>query len=371
MIRSIVKKVLDELSNTPVVLGPYTVGLDPPLDELLILLDVKCKGIQVLGLHGMGGVGKTTLAKALYNKLVSHFEHRSFVSNVRETCAKQNGIVYLQNKLIGDLSIGGVLNVNDANAGTLAIKRILHEKKVLIVFDDIDDVRQLNALVGKREWFYEGSRVIISTRDKKVLMTHFVTKMYEVKELGFSDSIKLFSYHALRREKPTAAFSKLSKQIVSLTGRLPLALEVFGSFLFDKRSVDEWDDALQKLKQFPPRHLQDVLKISFNGLDEQEKCMFLDIACIFLNLKISRDDVIDVMKGCGFRAKIGISVLLERSLVKISEDDSLMMHDQIRDMGRQIVLDENRGDPEMRTRLWDHDEILGVLHSGTVCHPLY
>ncbi|RWR92624.1 disease resistance protein TAO1-like protein isoform X2 [Cinnamomum micranthum f. kanehirae] len=58
------------------------------------------------GFHGMGGVGKTTLAKALYNKLVSQFEHRSFISNVREASMQPNGLVFLQRKLLGDLSLG-------------------------------------------------------------------------------------------------------------------------------------------------------------------------------------------------------------------------------------------------------------------------
>ncbi|CAL5321212.1 unnamed protein product [Camellia sinensis] len=360
LIQLLVRRILDELSNTPIGVASYTVGLNSRVEELMKLLDVKSSRVQVLGFHGMGGVGKTTLAKALYNKLVSHFEHRSFISNVREASMQQNGLVSLQRKLLGDL-LGNASLVNDVNAGEKAIRGILHEKRVLVVLDDVDNVSQLGVLAAGSEWFYEGSRIIITTRDRDVLLAYHVNDIYEVKELGSSDSLKLFHYHALRSKRATETFLNLSQQIVSITGGLPLALEVFGSFLFDKRRVEEWEDALQKLKQIRPHDLQDVLKISFDGLDDEEKCIFLDIACLFVNLEMKRDDVIDIVKGCGFRAEISINVLIARSLIKITEDKSLWMHDQIRDMGRQIVQHDHLVDPGMRSRLWESGEILTVL----------
>ncbi|XP_059648921.1 disease resistance protein RPV1-like isoform X2 [Cornus florida] len=339
-------------------MAPYIVGLDFRLEELMRILDVKSNGIRVLGLHGTGGIGKTTLAKALYNKLFSHFERRSFISNVRDTSSQKNGKISLQNKLLSDLS--QVPSVNNDYAAQIAIKRILNEKRVLVVLDDVDNVSQVNALIGKREWLCEGSRIIITTRDRDVLLIDHVSEVYEVKSLGSSESLNLFSYHAFRRENPTETFLSLSLQIVSLTGGLPLALEVFGSFLFDKRRVKEWEDALQKLKQNRPHDLQGILKISFDWLDDEMKCIFLDIACLFLNLGMERNDAVDIFKGCGFKAENAINFLVAKSLIRIDEDNTLWMHDQIRDMGRQIVQEENL-DPGMRSRLWVHGEILTVL----------
>ncbi|KAF5945305.1 hypothetical protein HYC85_015533 [Camellia sinensis] len=77
-------------------------------------------------------------------------------------------------------------------------------------------------------------------------------------------------------------------------GRWRSAMEKAGGisgWVFQNRRVEEWEDALQKLKQIRPHHLQDVLKISFDGLDDEEKCIFLDIACLFVNLEMKRDDV--------------------------------------------------------------------------------
>ncbi|VVA27678.1 PREDICTED: TMV resistance, partial [Prunus dulcis] len=328
LIQLLVKTVLTEMNKTPVGLDAYTVGLDSRVEDVMRLLDVRSNSIRVVGIHGMGGVGKTTLAKALFNSLVSYFECHSFISNVREISAGHEGLVSLQNKLIGSLS-SNTISVNELNNGISAIKAIVYEKQVLIVLDDVDNVNQLNALVGNRQWFYEGSRIIVTTRDREVLPSHLVNELYE--------------------------------QIVSLTSGLPLALEVFGSYLFYKRRIEEWRDALQKLKQIRLRNLQDVLKISYDALDEQEKCIFLDIACLFVTMNMRREDAIDILKGCGFNGEIAIADLVAKSLIKVYEDSILWMHDQVKDMGRQIVTEENVVDPGMRSRLWDRDEILNVF----------
>ncbi|KAK2636333.1 hypothetical protein Ddye_031125 [Dipteronia dyeriana] len=362
LVQLLVKRVLTELSNTPMKVAAYTVGLDSRVEELVKLLDVKSSGVRVLGLHGMGGVGKTTLAKAVYNKLVGKFECRGFITNVREISRQNDGLISLQHKLIDDLSLDNtVLTRNEIEANISAIKEVVGKRKVTVVLDDVDDIGQLNVLLGKKEWFCEGSRIILTTRDRGVLEEDYVTLLYEVQKLDSDHALRLFSYHALRREKPTDKFLNLSKQIVSLTGGLPLALEVFGAFLFDKRRIAEWEDVVGKLGKIRPDNLHGVLRISFDALDEQHKCIFLDIACLFVRMEMKRDDAIYVLRGCGFRSELAITVLTAKSLIKVTEDDTLWMHDQLRDMGRQIVWQENIQDPGNRSRLWDRDEITTVL----------
>ncbi|KAJ6387281.1 hypothetical protein OIU78_017070 [Salix suchowensis] len=78
-------------------------------------------------------------------------------------------------------------------------------------------------------------------------------------------------------------------------------------------------------------------------------------------MRMKREEAIDVLKGCGFRAETAITVLTVKCLVKIGADNELWMHDQLRDMGRQIVINEKLGDPGMRSRLWDRGDIMTVL----------
>ncbi|XP_059316655.1 disease resistance protein RPV1-like [Lycium ferocissimum] len=367
LIQSLVKKVLGKLDNTPIGVAKYPVGLHSRLDELLRLLNVKANGVIVLGLYGMGGVGKTTLAKALYNQFVVHFKKRSFISDVKEIARRQNGLATLQSKLIGDLTSGASPDIDGTAKGIQLMKEYMNNEPVAIFLDDVDNADQLRVLVGGRDWFRQGSRVIITTRDKNVLLPSIVNENFEVKELSSSESLTLFSYHAFGREQPPKNFSVLAEEVVTLSGGLPLALEVFGSLLFYKKRMKEWQDVVQKLRQIRPGDLQNVLEISFEALDEQEKCIFLDLACLLLNTRLDREDAIAIFKGCGFGAESAIIELTAKSLLKIVDGNVLWMHDQLKDMGRQIVQRENFGDVGKRSRLWNRDDITDVLknHKGT------
>ncbi|KAI6685893.1 hypothetical protein NL676_031806 [Syzygium grande] len=366
LIQNLVRRIMDELNNVLLNVAPILVGLDSRIEQLLSVLSVKSGGVKFLGLHGFGGVGKTTLAKLLYNKLVAHFEKRSFVADIREAFMQGDGSISLQDKILRDLS-PNMPPLNDATSHKNAIRQALSEMRVLLLLDDVDDAGQLNMLISGKEWFHEGSRIIITTRNREALVArNFEIELYEVRELSSEDALRLFSYHALKREKPMDEFMALSKQIVSLAGNLPLALEVCGSFLVDKSRKIEWEDAVQKLKQIRPNNLRDTMKISYEGLDEETKRIFLDAACLFVKTHMTREEAIEIWEGCGFKAEIGLRVLVSRSLIKIMKDDgTLWMDDQLRDMGREIVLLENARDPGTRSRLWDRKEILAVFKNGS------
>jgi hypothetical protein len=147
--------------------------------------------------------------------------------------------------------------------------------------------------------------------------------------------------------------------VIAYSGRLPLALQVLGSYLSDCE-ITEWQKVLEKLKCIPHNQVQKKLKVSFDGLkDVTEKQIFLDIACFFIGK--DQNDVIRILNGCRFFADIGIKVLIERSLVTVDNRNKLRMHDLLRDMGRQIIYEESPTDPEKRSRLWCHEEVFDIL----------
>lgn len=173
----------------------YSVGLDSHA-EVVRLLNVKSSGVLVFGIFGISGVGSTTLAKAVYNTLVGQFEHRGFISNVREISGQQDGLISLQKKLIDNLSLDNrVVMANEVTTNIATNKNMVHERKVMVVLDDVDDASQLNALCGEKEWFCKRSRIIITTRDIDVLSEHYVNQLYEVKELDSSQALQLLCRH--------------------------------------------------------------------------------------------------------------------------------------------------------------------------------
>jgi len=238
------------------------------------------------------------------------------------------------------------------------LKEKLAKNRVLFVLDDVNELEQRKALCGSREWFGPGSRIIITTRDMHLLRLCRVDQVYAIQEMNESESLELFSWHAFKQPIPIEDFATHSTDVVAYSGRLPLALEVLGSYLSDCE-ITEWQ------KCIPHDQVQKKLKVSFDGLKvATEKQIFLDIACFFIGM--GQNDAIQILNGCGFFADIGIKVLVERSLVTVDSRNKLRMHDLLRDMGRQIIYEESPFDPENRSRLWRPEEVFDILSKQKV-----
>ncbi|XP_039165315.1 disease resistance protein RUN1-like [Eucalyptus grandis] len=197
----VVKKVMGELKrffqlNVPEQL----VGINDHVQQIMSKIDAESNGTRIIGIYGMGGIGKTTLAKVLYNKLSSQFDYRSFVANIRETYQRK-GIECVQKQLIYAI-IGSLCEVSNVDEGINVIKSQFTSKKVLVLLDDMDDCTHLSALVGDGSWFEAGSIVIITTRNKSILDEGRAGYMYQLKELSFDQSLILFGRHAFRKDSP-------------------------------------------------------------------------------------------------------------------------------------------------------------------------
>ncbi|PKI33205.1 hypothetical protein CRG98_046401 [Punica granatum] len=171
-------------------------------------------------------------------------------------------------------------------------------------------------------------------------------------------ALQLFYKHAIRRDAPAVRLRALSEEIVKRTGGLPLALEVIGSFLHGK-SEYTWKATLQKLKIVPNNEVEFKLRISYDALEHEQQQMFLDIACLF-SWKDKKTVAHMWEDQYKFSPEADIEVLQLLSLIKIGEDNMLRMHDQLRDLGRGIVRQENPKDPGKQSRLWG-DEAVDVL----------
>ena len=318
--------------------------------------------VRFIGIWAMGGMGKTTLAEVAYKMFSKEFEASCFIENVRAKYEKE-GEFSLQKDLISQILNDSDLNIKNRCEGEHMIKNRLRGKRILLVVDDVSDLNQLQKLAGKREWFGRGSRIIITTRDKHLLETNLVDKIYEVKALKNEDAFHLFRSKAFENEVVPNEYLNLFVGFLNYVAGHPLALVVLGSFL-SGRSVVEWENEFERLKKEPNKNVNQVLEISLGGLQESEKEIFLDIACFF-NHEV-KDHVVQILEILGRYPLIGLSILIEKSLLKISENNELLMHDLLRDMGRDIVRQESRDEPGKRSRLWLYKDIDHVLKNNKV-----
>ena len=110
--------------------------------------------------------------------------------------------------------------------------------------------------------------------------------------------------------------------------------------------------------------IYDILKISYDGLEEMWKGIFLDITCFFRGY--TKDEVLETLKNCGFDAKIVLSVLVEKSLLTIDDNEHLGMHDLLQKMGKKIVRLKSGGNLGKQSRLWLSEDLLCVLENDMV-----
>ncbi|CAN6699485.1 unnamed protein product [Malus baccata var. baccata] len=350
LIREIVGKIITKWlpSANELNVAKHPVGINSRIQDIINQLSGGgSNDVVMVGIWGMGGLGKTTAAKAIYNQIHHKFQFKSFLANVSEY-----DLVDLQGKLVSDILKQTKSKITSVDGGISLIKNHLQRRSALVIIDNVDKVEQLNAIAGNRDWFGPGSRIIITTQDERLLkqVKMKVDKTFPLKEMNEEEALKLFSWHAFGNSWPNEGYLELSK-------------EVLGSSMIE-RTPTEWKSQLDKLKKFPDEGIMKLLRVSFERLDPTQKDIFLDISCFFIGW--DKDYVAKILDGCNFFATIGISDLCERCLITV-EHNKLNMHDLLREMAKLIISGNSRRPLGEWSRLWNHQEVTDVLSekSGT------
>ena len=150
-----------------------------------------------------------------------------------------------------------------------------------------------------------------------------VCTSYEVKELDKHEALELFSQHAFHGNKPREDYLELASHVIHYAKGLPLALAIIGSHLCGRTKL-EWKSAIDKYEKIPKADIQEILKLSYDGLEETEKETFLDIACFFKGWY--RDYVVDILDACDLYPNFGIPILVNKYLITVDQNGTLPNH---------------------------------------------
>ncbi|XP_076907791.1 TMV resistance protein N-like [Bidens hawaiensis] len=366
VIKKIVEKVSLELNLNDITVDKNLIGMEQRMQALDQSLEIGLSDVRMIGIKGMGGAGKTTLARAIFDKLSINFDGKSFVENVREKASKF-GLEKLQEQVLSDVLKDKGISVSGVHEGRNLMRKKLCGKKVMVVLDDVDHKDQLEMLAGDTSWFKPGSRIIITTRDGQVLVAHRVKWIRDVTLLSKEEAIRLFNWHAFGKDKPTKEFERHSLKVLSYASGLPLIIKVLGSHLCGKDD-SEWEDALERLKEIPLQETLRILELSYKNLEDDYKKIFLDVACFLRGWE--KDKVIKILESSGFFAKPGLKVLEQKSLIATSKDafgrNIINMHDHLVEMAKNIVRREHPDEPNKHSRLWVQEEIEQVMADNLV-----
>jgi hypothetical protein len=188
--------------------------------------------------------------------------------------SERHGLIYICNRIFSKLLKEDVGFDTPLVVPAIVMRR-LRNMKAFVVLDGVNTSKLLENLVGiGRDWLGPSSRVIVTTRDKQVLISGRVDTIHQVEEMNFHNSFRLFSLNAFHKTFPEESYMELSKRVIGYAKGNPLALKVLGSYLRFKSEI-EWYSALNKLKEVPNAEIHEVLRLSYDKLDNIDKNIFL------------------------------------------------------------------------------------------------
>ncbi|XP_071685576.1 disease resistance protein RPS4B-like [Rutidosis leptorrhynchoides] len=342
VVNEIVKRVLTGLQVTlPTSLPDGLVGIESRLNEMKRILNMESSEVRFIGICGMSGVGKTTLAEVVYQAIQKEFQESSFIENIKDISKEHDrDLCKFQQKILDDILKGESIPVRSVIDGQTLLKTKLRDLKVIIVLDDVNHAEQLTYLAGGREWFGNGSRIIITTTNTDLLNPPKIDATYVCEELEGDEALSLFCQSAFGGHS-TNGYENLSKDIVKLAGGLPLALNVYGSLLCGKEER-YWKEILKKFQENPHKKVVERLEIGYARLDKNEQDTFRYIAC-FLKGR-DKDLVKDILTDIGLYPECGITDLINKFLITFDYEDRVWMHDLLQQMSWEILRKDSERD---------------------------
>ncbi|KAL5698114.1 hypothetical protein ACHQM5_029193 [Ranunculus cassubicifolius] len=329
-----------------------TVGMDAKFEEVWSWLgDDQAK---IIGIYGMGGVGKTTLLKKINNKFEG--EVSSFDLVIWVVVSSKFSVQNVQKQIMKRL---GLTSSDDQNNQAQCICNALRKKKFLLLLDDVWEGLYLEAIGIPSPYTCNNiSKVVFTTRSEKVCGSMEASKNYKVPVLEWEQAWELFQQKV---GEGTLSYDpeipKLAKAVAEECGGLPLALITTGRAMSNKKTPGEWNHALAMLKQYASRFegmdkVFSILKFSYDNLeDDTARDCFLYCSLYPEDYDIEIDEIIlywigegffnefekyDMIKGEGYAV---IRTLKSACLLEMGSKGELhvKLHDVVRDLALWIA----------------------------------
>ncbi|XP_042518551.1 disease resistance protein RPS2-like [Macadamia integrifolia] len=374
LINNIVKDVSNALSEIPSPKPVIEIPTDPiienqPSTQRMLRQILECIGdpnprFSIIGVSGMGGVGKTTLVREVNNHLENDLARGveiPFETVVMVTVSATPNITSIRNCITEHLGL-------PKNSGAHVLFEALRKKKFLLILDGVwCKLKFVNIGIPHPARSNKGSKILVTSRSKDVCTDMGARKTIKVQPLTEAESWELF-VEVAGEHVVANGIKCFAEKLVGRCKGLPLAIVTVGHAMANRRGVREWANAVREM-ELSATNLRGMidevfipLKFSFDRLDDNIlRSLFLYCACFPEDYNIKEDMILDYCVGEGLidglgslaaagdkgQALIGnlkIACMLEDG----EEKDSVRMHDVMRKLALWIT--ESDGNPKFLTR---------------------
>ncbi|XP_058767167.1 uncharacterized protein LOC131640805 [Vicia villosa] len=330
-----------------------------------LLNELKDDNNYIIGLHGMGGTGKTTLIKEVAKELVKQSSH--FTYSVVTTVSSSPDIKKIQDDIAGSLGLN-LDNCNGSDRPKKLWSRLTNGDKILLILDDVWGYINFDEIGIPYSDNRKGCRIVITTRDVRVCKKFVCNKTIQLDLLSEEDAWIMFKRYADLNETSNKNLLDKGRKISNECKRLPIAIAVIASSLKGEQRQDEWDMTLYSLQKHMSMpgvedervEIYKCLKFSYDNMkDEKEKRLFLLCSLFREDEVIHNESLARLAIGGGLFGEDYVSYENARSQVVIYKNklvDSCLllkvdhwgvkkhvlvkMHDLVRDAAQWIANEE-------------------------------
>ncbi|CAA0300175.1 unnamed protein product [Arabidopsis thaliana] len=275
-----ISKMLNHL--TPSHDFDHLIGMSAHMERMEQYLRLDLDEVRMIGIWGPAGIGKSTIARFLFNQVSTRFQNSALIEDIKGSYPRPCLDVYKAKLKLQKKMMSRMINQKDIVISNLGVaQERLRHRTVLLVLDDVDQFAQLDALAKDVKWFGPKSRIIITTEDKRLLKAHGIDLIYKVDFPSTNQALQMFCMYAFDQKSPKDGFYGLAHEITYLVGELPLALEVMGSYFRGLLSKEQWSMEVSRLRINLNGDIESILKFSYDALCDEDKDLFLHIACFF------------------------------------------------------------------------------------------
>lgn len=372
------------------------VGFDDYLNQLLDDLSCHDSRRKVIPIVGMGGIGKTTLARNAYENLLSvhHFDVRAWVSISQQYSVRKILVELLSS--LGQFTDGMDGKLEEDNEGELCerLYKFLCGRRYLVILDDMWSFTVWEEIMFSFPENHNDSRIVITTRLLELANDFGSPRALAIDLLDDGTSWDLFLVNAFTQESCPSELEQIGKSIVKKCKGLPLSIVVIGALLGKSRMQEYWENIVENISSIlnstQDNQLLDVLCLSYNHLPARLKPCFLYLGMFPEDYEISVSRLIKLWIAEGFIkpdkdksleevAEGYISDLLSRNLILLGRlgwnrrCETFYIRDLLRDLclreaekEKFFCITKNVESPQDIGR----EDRRVVIRQGTVCHTL-